>query len=362
MHGAGGVDDEDQLACNLDFRLALRRCAGIGQVIGRLVGEHWWHQGDRQVGLVVDFLGEQGGPGRGGRGVRLRRPGEHEIAVGRHAARGQREDAPAFAHGLGGHRVVEAFDLGQRHPGIEMDRQRQAVLPRAAGFAHRTEEIAARRVVLVRQQVGRAVADGLKDGLGGGCGLRRGDHRRFLAAGRIARRHHHGKTQLETAVPVKRPVLILDLDGDPLTRADVGHRGHEDVGPLAGQQAGIAALGGRLLENFFGLLPGQDAALDAAPADLHDQAVDGRALGQREDIDPLEPYVGRVDETLANFSPGDLAVDANDHVALQAGRFQQGVAAPAAEEQPGRPGLVCRRRRVHGGLRPGAARREDRQG
>ena len=61
--------------------------------------------------------------------------------------------------------MVEAFDLGERQPGIEMDRQGQLVLARTAGLAHRAEEIAARRVVAVGQQMNGAVGDRLKGGL-----------------------------------------------------------------------------------------------------------------------------------------------------------------------------------------------------
>src|SRR3546814_7788010 len=78
--------------------------------------------------------------------------------------------------------------------------------------------------------------------------------------------------------------------------AEVGDRGHEDVRPLAAYQAGaLAVVGGRAV-GALGLRFLHDPAFDHALADAQGEAVDGGALGQREDVDALQPAVARVVE------------------------------------------------------------------
>jgi hypothetical protein len=301
------------------------------------------HQGHGQIALPLHLVGEDR---RFRRGADLWHPSEHEVSVGDGAALGQSDDAPSGAQGLDGDVVVEALNLCRRQAGIQMDRQRQAVFLAGSGPLDRAEQVAAwsldgsllRDGWLVRLGF---VGDGLQAGLRQVPGRRRTDQR-GLAPGCVARRHDHGKAQLEPAVAVKRAILILDLDRDLLAGADVGERGDEDIGPGAAEQARLAPLRRGLLVDLLGLLARQDAALDATLADRHDQPVHRRALGQGKDVDPFQPNRGGVDEALAHPGARHLAADPDDHVGLEAGRFEQGVVAAAAKEQPRRQiGRIC---------------------
>src|SRR5262249_10685377 len=87
--------------------------------------------------------------------------------------------------------------------------------------------------------------------------------------------------------------------------ADVGHLGGEDVGPLLLDQGGFHSL---LLGGFIGLpclsLLLNDS-LDRAVSDFHPQGVDRAVRGQWKDVDPFQPFLGRIGEDLCDPRPRD---------------------------------------------------------
>src|SRR3546814_8634590 len=107
---------------------------------------------------------------------------------------------------------------------------------------------------------------------------------------------------------VAHGVPKADLHRDVFAGADVGDGGDEDVGALAAHQAGAAAVVGGGPVGALRLRLLQDAALDPAPADQHGQAADGGAVGQREDVDALQPVVPWVLADLASRGRGGPAV------------------------------------------------------
>ncbi len=112
----------------------------------------------------------------------------------------------------------------------------------------------------------------------------------------VARSQGHRYAKLELAVVVAHGLQKPDLDGDFLSRRDIGDRGREQIGPLLFDKTGLLPGSKRLLVGLPCLLAFLYLALDTAVVDLHRELVDGSIVRQREGIDPLDPVVTRIDE------------------------------------------------------------------
>ncbi len=251
-----------------------------------------WRQHGEEVDVVAALLGEQAG---GRRRARLGNPFEHEVAVGRHVAFGQRDRLRSVGVGRDD-RVVEAGDALNREARREIDAHRDRIDLALARMQHRRRDTAG--IGHAGRVVGPAAA-----------AVRPIRHQADRVARDVARTDDHGKAQAIGAGVDIDPVLILDFHHDLLARPDVGHRGREDVGPFALHQAGMLTRGGGLLIHLLGLLARLDLADYAPLADFHHQMVDRRLLRQRKHIDALEPGARRIDEVLPHCRPHDRARD-----------------------------------------------------
>ena len=83
--------------------------------------------------------------------------------------------------------------------------------------------------------------------------------------------------------------------------------------------------------------------IDDAVADHHLQRVDGGVLRQREDVDALDPAVGRVLEVLGDAGAGDRPGDGDVDVGADPRRLDEGAglgASRRSEPVPISPGLT----------------------
>ena len=129
----------------------------------------------------------------------------------------------------------------------------------------------------------------------------------------VAGPHRHGEAQREAPGLVAHRLLVFDGHQHPFPGAYVGHGVAEEVGAeLFGQGRRTALVAGGLVGGAgLGLL--LDLALDDPLADGQPQVVHRRVLGQREDVDAVQPIGAGVAEALADpdpgHQPGDLDLD-----------------------------------------------------
>jgi hypothetical protein len=100
-----------------------------------------------------------------------------------------------------------------------------------------------------------------------------------------------------------------------------------------------------------------DHALDDPLPGLHPEMVHGRLLGQREDVDALDPVLGGVAEALNYRGPSHHPEDAEADLGSEGGRGRVGLPGPAADQE------TAARRLAWGGcgllaLRPSGRARE----
>ncbi len=325
-HRAGIVDHEDHLARQ---RLLSARSTDGGR------------DERQQVVGIADALAEQ--PDRR-RFLGGRLPGELEVAIGRHRAVGERHDARCGIDRVELDGVMMALHLAEREAGREAHRDPGRVDRRMQrGVEHRRRDAVAvwhrrHRIGAIRHRIGDARAPAVLartqvDAL---------HHRRRIEA----RTDHERHAQREFAARLAHRLLVFDLHQHGLARADIGDRIGEDVRPLLLGQRGLAALLARLLVGDARGLALLDVADHDAVADHHLERVDRAALGQRVDIDRLDPVVGGVAEDLR-----DAAADGRPRhrqVDVDAEPRRLGVAGLALEQQ--RAGARVARPRQH---RPG---------
>ena len=251
----------------------------------------------KDVIRVADALPEK--PDR--RRVRGRRlPGQLEVAVGRHRPLGEPDQARVRATLLDAHLVMVAPDLAEREAGLQADRDRHGIGRRARPrVEHRRLDPLA-----VRHGIGggapalpaRRKVDGLQDRL------------RI-----VARRDDERHAQREAVGRLPHRLLVLDLHQNGLARADIGDRVGEQVRPLLLEERRLSPGGLRLRIDRARLLALLDVADHDAVADHDPEAVDRAALGQRVDVDRLDPAFGWIAEDLRDAGsrgrPADRDVD-----------------------------------------------------
>ncbi len=217
----------------------------------------------------------------------------------------------------------------------------------------------------MRARSGTGSAPGADDLLGGPAPalVRRIEIDGLHHRGRVvARRDHERDTQRELVARLVHRLLVFDLHQDALARPDIGDRIGEHVGALLLHQGGLAALRFRLRVDRLGGLALLHVGHDDALAHHHLEGVDRPALGQRIDIDRLDPVVGGVMEKLGDACARGRAA----HVEVDVGGDQRrlGVAL-AVEAQQQRAGARFAGRHADrhrpGGRRRGVRTRQDGQ-
>ncbi len=267
-HRTGIVDHEDHLAGQrLLFGLFDRRRRDERQ---HIVG-------------IADMLAEQSDRRRFfGR----RFPGQFKIAIRRHHAVGERDDA---------HGAVGAFDL-------DLMEVRFHFAKRKAGLqANRDAGRIDRRVLRRVQDLGRdAVAVGHRIGCGCAPTAAIGPKLDALHDGRgiIARADHHRHPQRELVARLRNRLLIFDLHQYRFAGANVGDRICKNVRSFLFGQRGLLSVRTGLLVDDASLLPLPDLADHDAVADHHLERVDRAARRQRIDVSRLHPVLRRVFENL----------------------------------------------------------------
>src|SRR5205823_1542404 len=117
--------------------------------------------------------------------------------------------------------------------------------------------------------------------------------------------HDQWHAQPIAALTEAQRFLILDLHDDRLTRPDIRDLVGKDVAPVLLDEARLLAFRFRRLVDLPRLAALLDLAFDEMRADLHLQRVDGRRLGERKEIDALDPALGRVLEALRDLRSRD---------------------------------------------------------
>ncbi len=159
---------------------------------------------------------------------------QNEVLIGRNRSLGEGDDGVDLVT-FNGYRVVGRRDVGYRDPGVEQDGQGDRIDHPVFRVLYRAEEIARRAFrcrVVPRHKPDRLLQPGpfalTRDR---GC-----DHQIRRVTGGVAGVHHHGKPVAVGTVIEPDTVLILDLNDDLFTRADIGKAGGEHVGARAGEQ------------------------------------------------------------------------------------------------------------------------------
>jgi len=299
LHRAGRVDGEDQLA---------------RQRIRELRRRHQHRQG---IGAAVPVLDQHA---RCRSRAEHGRPFEHEVAIRRHRAVGERHAAPRT--GAGNRQGVRGtVDARQRDTGIERDVD--AHFRRAGGMD-----------VVAVGVARRAVAGG--------------------RAGIEARRVGQRQRQRETVVPVGDRLPPAQVDLDRLARPDVRDRGTEQLRVRGLDQARAPAARRGLDELAARLLLLADLADDRALADVQFEVVHGCPFRQRQHVGRVDPAVAAVDEALADARFRHEAADRVLDVALQRDQLES---APARVARLDRTETARPRDRAGGGERGGEQRR-----
>jgi len=111
--------------------------------------------------------------------------------------------------------------------------------------------------------------------------------------------------------------LQTRFDNHQFSGRNVCHRGREQIGALLLNQAG-------LLSSFFGFLVGffrmflfLNFALNKAVADMQPHAINRRAIGQRKNVNTLNPVRAGVPKLLANRYASNQATDVHVHVGIE---------------------------------------------
>ena len=219
--------------------------------------------------------------------------------------------------------MKRAAQIGERKAGVELDPEGDRVDPAVGRVQHRRGDVF-------------GVFGGPDDG--GPAAFFRPCH--SDGAGDVARRHHHGEAQPELAVIVTQGLLIAQLHRDRVTRADIGHRVGEDVGPVLLHQRGVAAFAARLLvcpPRRPALL---DARLDDPVADAEPHLVDRGVLGQGKDVHPFEPGPGRIVKLLAQTDARHHTADAYLHFGGEQRRRSETARIAGPEQQAAAADLV----------------------
>ncbi len=302
-HGAGIVDHQDHLS-------------GAVFAGGRLNGRRG-EEGQEVIGGADRFPEEA--DSRGASGGRL--PGELEIAVGWGGAGVEFDDAGGLVDGLGFHRVIGAFDGGEREPRGKADLDRYGI----------------DRSVAAGVEVGGLDAIAIGHGVGDGSAPTVGAEIDGLHEGLriVAGRDHERDAQGKLGAGATNGLLVLDLDDDRLARADVGHGVGEDVGALLLDQGRLAAFRLGALVDDLGGVALLDGAEDDALANHHLQGVDGGALGQRVDVDGLDMRGAGVGEHLRDASTGCGAGDGDVIVGAETGGFDVAAIGGTQQEAAG---------------------------
>ena len=257
-HRAGVVDHQDQFA--------RQRRGGQGRR----------HQHQQRVVFAGHAVQEHGAA----RGLaRFGLPFKDEVAVARLDQLAQLDPVhavvPEHGHGVGG-----AFDALQRQAGIDVGDQGHG---RTRGHAA-VHAAGDRGQGFGRFQRHRVHGEGR-------IGRRRGQ---------VARRQRQRQAQRKHAVAVGHRLPVAHFDFDLLARADVGHRGLEQVRPVLRHQAGALAGRGRGLVNGLGVFLLADLAFDQAFADAQGQRADGGVFRQRQQVAALAPLAGIIAVGLAH--------------------------------------------------------------
>ncbi len=302
LHGAGGVDDEHRLARHRRDRRGLVR-RGLRR-----------HHHQKRVVDAVSGIGE----GRGLRGrAGLRRPHELEVAIGLLLFLLKVENRSGARFLLDPRIVVGTRHFPERYAQIDHHADGHGVRAAARGD-----------VVGVKNRIGRRA---------GGRGNQRLGRLRLVgdrAACRvIAGRHREREAQPVLAVVDGERLLVLDQDAHVLAGPDVGDRVGEEIGALLLDQRRFPAfaLGLRIHAPrlfLFLHLPFDHAAADAKP-----QAVDGGVLGERKDVDALDPVRAGVVERLRHACPRHDSGDVDDDIGFDFRRRREGALGPRPEEE-----------------------------
>ena len=278
-HRAGIVDHEDYFTRQrLLLGLANR---GRGDERQQIVG-------------VADMLAEQPDRRRRfGRGF----PGQLEIAIGRHRAFREPDDARGVVRAFDFDLMMVALDFAERETGLQAHGDLGRIDRRVVrGVEHRRRD-----AVAVRHRIGRgrapsaavaAKVDALHD--------RRGI---------IARADHHRHAEGKRIAGLMHRLLIFDLHQHGFAGTDIGDRVGEDIRPLLLGQRRLLPVLPRLLVDHARLLPLLDLADDDAVADHHFQRVDRAAFRQRIDVSSLHPVLRRVFEDLRDAGANRRARD-----------------------------------------------------
>ena len=125
-----------------------------------------------------------------------------------------------------------------------------------------------------------------------------------------------------------------------------GDRIGEEVRPLLLDETGAAAFGARRLIDRPGLGPRLDLADDDAVADHHLEIVDRAVVGQREDVNGLDPAVAGVAEHLGDPATHGRPAHRKIDVRAEPHGFGEARAVGIADEEAAR---------LHGARRHGLA-------
>ena len=233
LQAAERVDRGSALACTIevppiDPELSITKIDFARQrLLLGLLDRRRRDEGEQIVG-VADMLAEQ--PDRR-RLFGRRLPGQLEIAIRRHRAFGEPDDARRVVGLFGLDRVMMALDLAEREAGLQ---------------AHRDAGRIDRRILRGVEHLGRdavAVRHGI--GFGRAPAAAVGPEIDALHDGRgiVARADHHRHPQREFVAGLLDRLLIFDLHQHGFAGADIGDRVGEDVRPLLfGQRRLLAVL------------------------------------------------------------------------------------------------------------------------
>ena len=301
LHGAADVEDEGDVARQIE------RCAA-----------RWGDHQEVVVGLA-HALAEEAGSGRGA-GLGL--PFEHEIAVREHVAV-ERDVEAAVRVFDEAELVAGAGEGADVEAGGEIDAQGNRVDRAVVGMEH-----------------GRRDAGGIRDGTGEPAPAVEADHLHAVGAGDVSWPDHHGEAEAEAVFLHLDGFLIGQADTDGLAGADVGDGVREDVGSLLLRQGG--GLSGRLcgLVDLLGLFALLDRAVDQPVADLESETVDGGRIGEREDVDALDPLIRRIGEALDERCSGDGPADVDLDVHAEGRRGNVLAGLGCGEEKRAGAGLA----------------------
>ncbi len=136
-------------------------------------------------------------------------------------------------------------------------------------------------------------------------------------------------------------LLIFDLHDDGLVRADIGDAVGEDVRPLLLDEARSFPFGLGGLVDLARLPAFLDLAFDQALSDLHLERVDRGAVGQRKEIDALDPAVGGILEALGDARARHRSRNVDREVGGDAGRREIAARHRRLEQKLARAGVVA---------------------